>query len=66
MPSRNPVLVALADTQRRLAAAVADAEQERLRRHRTEQLLASAQDMIADQHRLIEDLGGRPARPVAA
>lgn len=62
----DPILDALKDTQRRLTAAIADCEQERRRRHRAEQLLDSAHRLIADQHQLIEDLGGQPARQVAA
>lgn len=58
----DPILAALADTQRRLAAAKADAENQRRLRHHTEQLLDQAHHLIADQHRQIENL----ARPVAA
>lgn len=62
----DPVLTALADTQRRLAAALDDVHRESIQRHRVERLLDSAHRMIADQHQLIEDLGGRPAESQVA
>lgn len=61
----DPILAALSDTQHRLAAAIAETENERLRRHQVEQLLDSAHELIADQHRLIETLGGQLARGAA-
>ena len=62
----DPILAALRDTQQRLAATLAEAEQERRRRHRAEQRLDQAHRLIAAQTRLVDDLGARPASEAAA
>lgn len=62
----DPIVAALLDTQRRLAAARAEVEQERRRRHWAEQQLDQANQLIADQTQLIDELGARPAKEIAA
>lgn len=59
---RDPILDALRQEQRTNAALRAELESLRTQLHRAATREQRDQDFIAEQHQLIETLGGRPAR----